>query len=237
MIDTRRRPAGFTLIELLVVIAIIAILAAILFPVFARAREKARQTSCVSNLKQLGLGLVMYTQDYDGRHPMWGYGGSDADDTVSEGAYTWDTVLVPYLKNRQILVCPSNDANDGGESCRSYAMPRYVSMVSVDLLPAPTATVALFEKGKKAIGKWGDAAAENFFQTHGCTDYGLTKELWHNGGKNFVFVDGHAKWYSGTAGPFAAVTAGPCPPTGYSGDQWEDHGPGHCEFSSDWPTE
>ena len=226
---------GFTLIELLVVIAIIAILAAILFPVFARAREKARQTSCASNLKQLGLGMIMYAEDYDGIFPMWGFGGSDADDTVADGAFTWDTVIMPYLKNRQILVCPSNPERDGGERCRSYAEPRYVSGMPQDLIPAPAATVLLFEKGHKAIGKWGDAAAENFFQTHGCTGYGLTTETWHNDGKNFVYVDGHCKFHSKGSGPFAALTSVTCPPSGYSGDQWEEHQPGHCEFYTDWP--
>ncbi len=237
MIRTRCRTAGFTLIELLVVIAIIAILAAILFPVFARAREKARQTSCLSNMKQLGLSLIMYSQDYDSIFPMWGYGGSDADDTVADGAYTWDTVLMPYMKNEQILTCPSNDANDGGDRCRSYALPRYVSRVNVDMVPAPTSTVALFEKGEKALGKWGDATGENFFQTHGCTGYGLTTQLWHNEGKNFAYCDGHSKWHAKSSGPFAAVTSNTCPAAGYSGDQWEDHGPGHCEFSTDWPEE
>lgn len=236
MTPTLRR-AGFTLIELLVVIAIIAILAAILFPVFARAREKARQSTCTSNLKQLGLSLNMYAQDYDGIFPMWGYGGSDADDTVADGAFTWDTVLEPYMKNTQILICPSNSARDSGERPRSYAMPRYVSGYNPDFMPAPASTVALFEKGHKAIGKWGDAAAENFFQSHGCTGYGLTTETWHNDGKNFVFVDGHCKFYSKGSGPFAAVTGNTCPPAGYSGSQWEDHDAGHCEFYTDWPEE
>jgi len=91
---------GFTLIELLVVIAIIAILAAILFPVFARAREKARQTSCLSNLKQIGTAMMMYVQDYDER-----YGQSLSGTTA--GTVTVYHVIMPYMKNAQILQCPS----------------------------------------------------------------------------------------------------------------------------------
>ena len=91
---------GFTLIELLVVIAIIAILAAILFPVFARAREKARQTSCLSNLKQVGTAMLMYVQDYD-EH----YGQSLSGTTA--GTVAVYHVLLPYMKNVQILQCPS----------------------------------------------------------------------------------------------------------------------------------
>ena len=94
---------GFTLIELLVVIAIIAILAAILFPVFAQARAKARQTACLSNLKQVGLGVTMYTQDYDENIVHTELGG-DVDDAHE---YYWGDMLQPYLKNWQLLVCPS----------------------------------------------------------------------------------------------------------------------------------
>jgi prepilin-type N-terminal cleavage/methylation domain-containing protein/prepilin-type processing-associated H-X9-DG protein len=104
---------GFTLIELLVVIAIIAILAAILFPVFAKVREKARQTSCLSNLKQIGLGLIQYSQDNDEYMPKaWlGNGGYQASDprqvTVK---YKWMDCIYPYVKSTQVFHCP--DFND-----------------------------------------------------------------------------------------------------------------------------
>ena len=102
---TRGKRQGFTLIELLVVIAIIAILAAILFPVFARARENARRSSCQSNLKQIGLGVAQYTQDYDERMPSVRIGPTDADG----GA--WPVVIQPYIKSYQLFACPSNTRN------------------------------------------------------------------------------------------------------------------------------
>ena len=102
--STHRRPA-FTLIELLVVIAIIAILAAILFPVFARARENARRSSCTSNMKQIGLGLMQYTQDYDERYPSLGhYIGSIS----SANEVYWPDAIQPYVKSTQLFSCPSN---------------------------------------------------------------------------------------------------------------------------------
>jgi prepilin-type N-terminal cleavage/methylation domain-containing protein/prepilin-type processing-associated H-X9-DG protein len=102
-----RRTSAFTLIELLVVIAIIAILAAILFPVFAQAREKARQTGCLSNLKQIGTGLMMYTQDYDEAYPCNWYGGL-WDTTPNGSQYKWMDAVYPYVKNEQVFSCPSD---------------------------------------------------------------------------------------------------------------------------------
>jgi prepilin-type N-terminal cleavage/methylation domain-containing protein/prepilin-type processing-associated H-X9-DG protein len=95
---------AFTLIELLVVIAIIAILAAILFPVFARARENARRSSCLSNLKQIGLGIAMYTQDYDEKLVSYAYPPPVQGDP---GNYGWQVALMPYVKSTQLFVCPS----------------------------------------------------------------------------------------------------------------------------------
>ncbi|MGI5818576.1 MAG: DUF1559 domain-containing protein [Armatimonadota bacterium] len=111
------RRKGFTLIELLVVIAIIAILAAILFPVFARAREKARQSSCMSNLKQIGLAHMMYAQDYDERLAPYevNHGSS-----LRRASATYDTIY-PYINNEQVYICPSEEFtwNGHGSGTRS----------------------------------------------------------------------------------------------------------------------
>jgi prepilin-type N-terminal cleavage/methylation domain-containing protein/prepilin-type processing-associated H-X9-DG protein len=106
--DSRK---GFTLIELLVVIAIIAILAAILFPVFAKAREKARAISCLSNEKQIGLGLIQYSQDYDELLAKAWYGPNGyGDSNPAIGTYKWMDAVQPYVKSQQLFHCP--DFND-----------------------------------------------------------------------------------------------------------------------------
>jgi len=143
----KNKNSGFTLIELLVVIAIISILAAILFPVFARARENARRASCLSNLKQIGLGTMMYVQDYDEKFPLvvWedpctmSIGGGSADHTYLKSSdksipagnfntstggsiahyYSWMDFIFPYVKSMQLFVCPS-DTQTAGHASYGY---------------------------------------------------------------------------------------------------------------------
>jgi len=116
-----RKQHGFTLIELLVVIAIIAILAAILFPVFAKAREKARQASCLSNEKQIGLAFAQYTQDYDEK-----YSARDMANGTTSYSFRW--ALQPYIKNTQIWNCPSNPNDvvlNANGTCNHYCDQGY----------------------------------------------------------------------------------------------------------------
>ena len=173
----RSNKRGFTLIELLVVIAIIAILAAILFPVFAQAREKARQTTCLSNSKQLALGLYMYLQDYDETYPMGQYQTSPPAKKVQ---YSWSDEIYPYVKNGNtntdgddfhangkdgLYRCPSfpNQTQtfnygvhyylcpDGTFEWNNWTQPKTVSMAAVD---APAEKAFLFEKGVAPAPAW-----------------------------------------------------------------------------------
>lgn len=108
---------GFTLIELLVTIAIIALLTAILFPVFARAREQARKASCQSNLKQLGLAVAMYLQDYDETYPFQNLGYHNADGTTAH----WYDGLQPYTRSYQVWICPTSGPVTKYSSGREYS--------------------------------------------------------------------------------------------------------------------
>jgi prepilin-type N-terminal cleavage/methylation domain-containing protein len=125
MCQTRRagRP-GFTLIELLVVIAIIAILAAILFPVFAQAREQARMSTCLSNFKQIGTGMTMYIQDYDETFPPSRVARPRGAADCNQKVITWKTVTLPYIKSVQVYKCPSNSHNKEGDETKN-AEPEY----------------------------------------------------------------------------------------------------------------
>ncbi|HEY3333558.1 MAG TPA: DUF1559 domain-containing protein [Capsulimonadaceae bacterium] len=137
----RRRAAAFTLIELLVVIAIISILAAILFPVFATARDKARQTACASNTKQIGLAFFQYTQDYDETWTPLIYG-------TNQG---WAGRIYPYTKSTNIYSCPSDSTSaTSGNWVVSYAMNEGVkgtnnSVLALSKFTAPSATVLMYE--------------------------------------------------------------------------------------------
>jgi prepilin-type N-terminal cleavage/methylation domain-containing protein/prepilin-type processing-associated H-X9-DG protein len=169
-VSRRRSRAGFTLIELLVVIAIIAILAAILFPVFAQARDKARQTQCLSNLKQVGLGILMYTQDYDET-----FVPSRISD-VPSGAnrrLPWSTQIVPYIKNNGVFACPAditrNRSTAGNDNNASSWCPdsvvTVVNNLRKDLTTRSMAVVAGPEEGQGAVAagimseNWGIAQA------------------------------------------------------------------------------
>jgi prepilin-type processing-associated H-X9-DG protein/prepilin-type N-terminal cleavage/methylation domain-containing protein len=213
----------FTLIELLVVIAIIAILAAILFPVFAKAREKARQTACLSNCRQMTTAMLSYVQDYDevfpGNHYAW-------PAPRIPGAYyaTFNIFIMPYVKNDQLFACPSKvmtyvDPNGGTQVFNlSYGWNQlYVGGgagysggpgAALAAVQAPTSTILLADAGGGVTGWAGCTAYDNlspsiappsFVATSGnqrrvCADR-------HNGGANCAFVDGHAKWLNGaTAG-------------------------------------
>ena len=127
------RSCAFTLVELLVVIAIIAILAAILFPVFARARENARRTSCLSNLKQIGIGFMQYTQDYDENGPMTSMSGG----MMSMGAYSWTTSTQPYIKSVQVFRCPSDSAARWQTPVAPPAAPPYTTSYLLNSWFAP----------------------------------------------------------------------------------------------------
>jgi prepilin-type N-terminal cleavage/methylation domain-containing protein/prepilin-type processing-associated H-X9-DG protein len=192
---------GFTLIELLVVIAIIAILAAILFPVFARAREKARQTSCLSNMKQLGLGLMMYAEDFDEMLPGWrAQGHCDTDDV-----FIWKHVIYPYVNNHQIYICPSsrwtsfNTCGNYHPAANAMHLPSSYGMNCVLGRGLPQGSCPLSKILRPAEVIALGEANHNLFRPlhhddpndHSC---GTNWPAVHNDGLNVTYTDGHAKW-------------------------------------------
>jgi prepilin-type N-terminal cleavage/methylation domain-containing protein/prepilin-type processing-associated H-X9-DG protein len=206
---------GFTLIELLVVIAIIAILAAILFPVFARARENARRASCQSNLKQIGLGFAQYTQDYDEHYPVY----IPSNGVSGARPYGWADALDPYLKSTQIFQCPSEStgpvASPESSGYTDYAYNLWIggyyttssasrqAGLSLSVLTQPTLSVMLcdFQTGTAFSyvtgGNPGYADSGTFYAP---VDTGLAKvpkAPRHLDGGNFAFADGHVKWFKG----------------------------------------
>ena len=190
---------GFTLIELLVVIAIIAILAAILFPVFARAREKARQASCQSNLKQIGLAFMMYIQDYDERfmrHCFCRQAG--APNGLPD---CWMYGVQPYVKNWQLFNCP--DKPWSGNCDRSYGF----NMSALDCrrqaqLNHPAEIILAVDARHRRQSDGADCPVA--FINHsingggcgwsGCDSADDCVADWHNEGPNIAFADGHVKW-------------------------------------------
>jgi prepilin-type N-terminal cleavage/methylation domain-containing protein/prepilin-type processing-associated H-X9-DG protein len=207
-----RRRLGFTLIELLVVIAIIAILAAILFPVFARAREAARKASCLSNLKQLGLGMTMYAQDYDEMNvncwmviPNNGTNGGRQAVDETKVCITWDRMILPYLKNTGVFACPSDfgstkaEVPGMGSPIRSYCYTGSIGggwcpwtpARAMAAVPRPADAVSLIERDNCGGTVYGPTKGEWWWCT--ITD-SETEAAWrHNLTMNVLYVDGHVK--------------------------------------------
>jgi len=211
---------GFTLIELLVVIAIIAILAAILFPVFAQAREKARQTTCLSNMKQLGLSVMMYTDDFEETYPC---GSSDFWNGVRAwGGYV--DALAPYVKNKKMFVCPS----DGTKDCithkttfgsnfltadttlvdkdlnayLSYAYNYALETTATGALSYPADTAMVIEHTQRPYfysnKDQSITDVNTYYLIHAAADTDAGKRVLngarHNEGMNMNYADGHAKF-------------------------------------------
>jgi prepilin-type N-terminal cleavage/methylation domain-containing protein/prepilin-type processing-associated H-X9-DG protein len=202
-----RKGNGFTLIELLVVIAIIAILAAILFPVFARARENARKANCLSNLKQLATAALAYAQDYDENLVKCYEARSSGGGYTYTTRWYWESasnpgMLAPYIKNTQIFKCPSG----GAYGANRTVFRDGTTATNLAQIMEPAETVMLGDM----LGNGGDPYTGTGGATHNggqiappskipnygpgtnCNGRGLVA-IRHSGMANFAFVDGHVK--------------------------------------------
>jgi len=215
------RKRGFTLIELLVVIAIIALLAAILFPVFARARENGRRASCQSNLKQIGIAIAQYVQDHD-EYYMFNQGDNgDLYECGPTGNLTciapcWSDNIQPYLKSTQVLWCPSYA--DGSIWAYIVSIPRVyaMSLFSIPQNPSitsnqtsrhiaqinyPSETMIVTEKQPGVVKSNGNYWPWEYAFPYACGDTsdGEMVSSQHFNGQNNLFFDGHVKWQSKAA--------------------------------------
>jgi prepilin-type N-terminal cleavage/methylation domain-containing protein/prepilin-type processing-associated H-X9-DG protein len=203
MMIGKPRWKGFTLIELLVVIAIIAILAAILFPVFAQAREKARQTSCLSNCKQWGTATRMYMQDYDDIYPLaWNDRGENG----------YDTALFPYIKSKGVYECPSNKVTPryygwsyattgplpgsyalNGDLTARFDVKNHRMSIPEASVEFPSTTIMVTEI-RDTRGPSSGPEHEIFTKKQKDVLQRIPTTI-HMGGSNYVFADCHARWY------------------------------------------
>ncbi len=215
---------GFTLIELLVVIAIIAILAAILFPVFARARENARRAACQSNLKQIGLGVLQYVQDYDEKLPP-----SVHDDAAGPRTYVWLDIN-PYEKSSQIWVCPSDTfdrsavpitktlggfGNPPGANILFSSYLCNYGVLKIASAGGDTISTAAFDNTSERITlgeQKGDVTPVSAYNgiydpaIEAATKWPRLEQERHFGGSDYLFLDGHVKWLKGKDGTQSTTT-------------------------------
>ncbi len=211
----RKSSKGFTLIELLVVIAIIAILAAILFPVFAQAKAAAKKTACLANTKQIGIGLYLYLQDSDDSLPMANYPGWTTGQPTTVFAFhngagvselAWADLLLPYTKNQQIFKCPDDETsvhNTSGQTIPgkklSYALNYYfykkpggisnfaITGGNMSEMTAPASKIFVAETGvNPTTGAQAEIVRPDRF-------WGFIR---HSDGANYVMADTHAKYHA-----------------------------------------
>ena len=217
--DCSPRRKGFTLIELLVVIAIIAILAAILFPAFARARENARRTSCLSNMKQLGLGVMQYLQDYDGSYPPKATATANISPDPAPGGpmttlggWLFPQIIYPYTKSLQISICPSGNnlylaqPYLGHYGANDSIMPNDTGGINDSAIVASSKTYLLSDFGSYLMVPWAVTNPGSIFYLPGAGEAGLDCSAVpdtlrsdcqigrHFGGNSMAYADGHAKW-------------------------------------------
>jgi len=217
-----RPRTGFTLIELLVVIAIIALLAAILFPVFARARENARKTSCLNNLKSIGLAVQQYTQDYDEMYfPL-----QEANATTpAAGAVTFVVTLQPYAKSTQLFLCPSGSRSNPITTAPGDQKDHLWRTLSAT--SNPTGPWREFSQGHYGFNRQMEGKALSDLDTTAKTSM-VSDSTWyfvnntidnaavgaqrHLDGSNFCYADGHTKWLNWKTNPAAVCfTITGCP--------------------------
>ncbi len=231
---SRRAAHGFTLIELLVVIAIIAILAAILFPVFAKAREKARQTTCVSNMKQLGLALIQYLQDSDEVNPY--------REDITAGSFSWKNELYPYVKTSAVYICPDNPNSGMNDYNSNPSMPvsyvpnclnnppnvtqvgilgdnSYTGTTTAAQVATPTTVILLLETPTRSTDFY--VTSPYFDGNNGNAPFNIGNVVpivEHTQMSNYLFYDGHAKAQS--PAQTLATSEGGSGPT----DEWTRNG-------------
>ena len=196
---------AFTLIELLVVIAIISILAAILFPVFARARENARRASCMSNMKQIGLAIMQYTQDYDERYPQKQVNALPYTSPDSNGRKSVYAMIYPYTKSYEVVVCTAAPDQIGGyapnyatHDAGSYPLNSLIftsTGLSIAAVSQPAARIMIHEIGKveEIVRSYPTYSSPGYVNWLGDFNSAPVDQN-HFGGGNLLFADGHVKW-------------------------------------------